>query len=88
MNNKHLSWYKEINNNFIIASRAYFLHQQRLQEEGCVVDIKDPSVSLACWSFSFIAIDFFMAYTYSFDYEIMQLPDTGAMPCELSNVTM
>ena len=27
MNNKHLSWYKEINNNFIIASRAYFLHQ-------------------------------------------------------------
>ena len=27
MNNKHLSWYKEINNNFIIASRAYFLHR-------------------------------------------------------------
>ena len=26
MNNKHLSRYKEINNNFIIASRAYFLH--------------------------------------------------------------
>ena len=26
MNNKHLSCYKEINNNFIIASRAYFLH--------------------------------------------------------------
>ena len=26
MNNKHLSWYKEINNNFIIASRACFLH--------------------------------------------------------------
>ena len=25
MNNKHLSWYKEINNNFIIASREYFL---------------------------------------------------------------
>ena len=25
MNNKHLSWYKEVNNNFIIASRAYFL---------------------------------------------------------------
>ena len=25
MNNKHLSWYEEINNNFIIASRAYFL---------------------------------------------------------------
>ena len=28
MNNKHLSWYKKINNNFIIASRAYFLHMQ------------------------------------------------------------
>ena len=27
MNNKHLSWYEEINNNFIIASRAYFLHK-------------------------------------------------------------
>ena len=26
MNNKHLSWNKEINNNFIIASRAYFHH--------------------------------------------------------------
>ena len=25
MNNKHLSWNKEINSNFIIASRAYFL---------------------------------------------------------------
>ena len=24
MNNKHLSWYKEINNNFIIDSREYF----------------------------------------------------------------
>ena len=30
MNNKHLSWYKEINNNFILASRAYFLHVQHL----------------------------------------------------------
>ena len=29
MNNKHLSWYKEINNNFIIASRAYFLQDPR-----------------------------------------------------------
>ena len=25
MNNKHLSWNEEINNNFIIASREYFL---------------------------------------------------------------
>ena len=31
MNNKHLSWYKDINNNFIIASRAYFL--QNLTQE-------------------------------------------------------
>ena len=28
MNNKHLSLNKEINNNFIIASRAYFLHEE------------------------------------------------------------
>ena len=28
-----------------------------------------------------------MAYTYSSDYEIMQLPDTGGIPCVLSNVT-
>ena len=27
MNNKNLSWNKEINNNFIIASRAYFLQK-------------------------------------------------------------
>ena len=31
MNNKHLSWYKEINNNFIIASRAYFLQQELMR---------------------------------------------------------
>ena len=28
-----------------------------------------------------------MSYTYSFDYEIMQLSDTGGMPYVLSNVT-
>ena len=33
MNNKHLSWNKEINNNFIIASRAYFL-----QWDGVVIN--------------------------------------------------
>ena len=54
---------------------------------GELCDGQDPSVSLAKWSLSFIAIDFFMAYTYSFDYEIMQLPDTGGIPCVLSNVT-
>ena len=29
MNNKHLSWNKEINNSFIIASRAYFLQLEQ-----------------------------------------------------------
>ena len=28
-----------------------------------------------------------MSDTYSFDYEIMQLPDTEGIPCVLSNVT-
>ena len=36
---------------------------------------------------SFIVIAFFMTYTSSSDYEIMQLPDTGGMPCVLSNIT-
>ena len=36
----------------------------------------------------FIAIASFMSYTYSFDYEIMQLPDTEGIRCVLSNVTM
>ena len=29
-----------------------------------------------------------MSNTYSFDYDIMQHPDTGGMPYVLSNVTM
>ena len=37
--------------------------------------------------YSFIATAFFMSNTYSSDYEIMQLPDTGGMPYVLSNVT-
>ena len=37
--------------------------------------------------YSFIATAFFMTYTSSSDYEIMQLPDTGGIPCVLSNVT-
>ena len=28
-----------------------------------------------------------MTYTYSFNYEIMQLLNTGGTPCVLSNVT-
>ena len=35
----------------------------------------------------FIAIAFLMSNTYSFDYEIMQLPNTGGTLCVLSNVT-
>ena len=42
MNNKHLSWYKEINNNFIIASRAYFLHVY-LRSEGKLFVAKNGS---------------------------------------------
>ena len=30
---------------------------------------------------------FFMTYTCSSDYEIVQLPNTGGTPCVLSNVT-
>ena len=36
--------------------------------------------------YSFIA-SFFMTYTCSPDYEIMQLPNTGGTPCVLSNIT-
>ena len=36
---------------------------------------------------SFIATAFFMTYTYSFDYEIMQLPNTRGTLSVLSNVT-
>ena len=35
----------------------------------------------------FISIAFLMSNTYSFDHEIMQLPDTGGIPYVLSNVT-
>ena len=36
---------------------------------------------------SFIAIAFFMTYTSSSDYEIMQIPNTGGTLCMLPNVT-
>ena len=42
MNNKHLSWNKEMNNNFIIASRTYFLHYPtctRVNNLDCTVMI-------------------------------------------------
>ena len=37
--------------------------------------------------YSFIATTFFMAYTSSLDYEIMQLPNTGGTLCVLKNLT-
>ena len=51
-------------------------------------DVMDKTHLLALlWSFSFIAIAFFMTYTYSFDYEIIQLPDIEGIPFVLSNIT-
>ena len=52
MNNKHLSWYKEINNNFIIASRAYFLQSltcTRVNNLDYTVMILTP-MEPWCWS--------------------------------------
>ena len=62
-----------------------FDQQDHIIREWC--DGQDPSVSLALWLFSFIAIAFFMTYTYSSDYEIMYLPNTGGTLSVLSNVT-
>ena len=50
MYNKHLSWYEEINNNFIITSRAYFLHQAQiydLQNQNCQYEYRFKRMSLA-----------------------------------------
>ena len=52
MNNKHLSWYKEINNNFIIVSRAYFLQSPtctRVNNLDYTVMILTP-MEFWCWS--------------------------------------
>ena len=52
-------------------------------------DVMDKTHLLA-WQndrLSFIAIAFFMTYTCSSDYEIMQLPNTGGTLCVLTNVT-
>ena len=48
MNNKHLSWNKEINNNFIIASRAYFLHSPQLNLNTLLLDL--AALSFCGWS--------------------------------------
>ena len=54
-----------------------FDERDHIIREWC--DEQDPSVILALWSLSFIAIAFFMTYTHSFDYEIMQLPNIGGI---------
>ena len=52
-------------------------------------DVNDKTHPLAQHydHYSFIAIVFFMTYTCSSNYEIMQLPNTGGTPCMLTNVT-
>ena len=53
--------------------------------ENDVIDLTH-SVSLALDRLV-VAIAFLTTYTYSYDYEIMQLPNTGGTLCVLSNVT-
>ena len=53
--------------------------------ENDVIDLTH-SVSLALDRL-FTAIAFFMTYTCSYDYEIMQLPNTGGTLYVLPNVT-
>ena len=36
---------------------------------------------------TYVVTSFFMTYTCSYYYEIMQLPNTGGTPCVLSKVT-
>ena len=55
--------------------------------ENDVIDLSH-SVSLVYDRYSFIATAFFMTYTCSYDYEIMQLPNTGGTLSVISNVTM
>ena len=53
--------------------------------ENDVIDLTH-SVSLALDRL-FTAIAFFMTYTCSYNYEIMQLPFTGGTLCVLPNIT-
>ena len=53
--------------------------------ENDMIDLTH-SVSLALDRL-FTAIALFMTYTCSYDYEIMQLPNTGGTLCVLPNVT-
>ena len=52
MNNKHLSWNKEINNNFIIASRAYFLESPTFTRVNNLVHIAmwfNTNIHICMW---------------------------------------
>ena len=52
MNNKHSSWYKEINNNFIIASRAYFLQSPTCTRVNNLVHIAmwfNTNIHICIW---------------------------------------
>ena len=53
--------------------------------ENDVVDLTHPLLSTMI--VLFVAIAFFMTYTCSYYYEIMQLPNTGGTLCVLPNVT-
>ena len=48
---------------------------------------KTQTINVTYDHIKFIAIVFRMSSIYSFNYEIMQLPNTGGIPCVLSNVT-
>ena len=51
-------------------------------------DVMDKTQSLAYHMIvQFIATAFLMSNTCFFDHEIMQLSNTGGIPCVLSNVT-
>ena len=57
MNNKHLSWYKEINNNFIIASRAYFFHiVDSINAPGPLTRSRATQLENLCGHFAFVSI--------------------------------
>ena len=52
MNNKHLSWNNEINNNFIIASRAYFLQSPTCTRVNNLVHIAvwfNTNIHIVVW---------------------------------------
>ena len=59
MNNKHLSWNKEINNNFIIASRAYFLQSPTCTRVNSLVHIAmwfNTNIHICMWSVPIVHI--------------------------------